>query len=466
MKNLTRRQTLAVDLLIAAGIATLLLFSVAFIWYRVFERRYANRIYPSVTMNGIAFGGATPHDVQRYWLSKNEPFQNAVFTFTFEEKQATISGIDLRVGYDATLSSTQAFAVGRSGNLWSDILIKFSLAPSHLSPYFRWDEEPLNILLTDLSSRIDIPVQDALFQFNGGKVTAFRPSHDGRRVNTDLAKKKFRDLLISIPDATGNQITIPLLVDVIKPFFTTESVNSFGIREQIGRGYSEFTGSIPGRIHNIRLAAAKLNGLLIKPGDTFSFNNAVGDISASTGFQPAYIIKDGKTVLGDGGGVCQVSSTLFRAALATGLPIVERRAHAYRVHYYEEAGFKPGLDATVFAPSVDLKFTNDTPGYILIQTTTDTNAMSLTIDFYGTGDGRKAEILNHLVWGVTPPPPDLYQDDPTIPAGVVKQVDFAAWGAKASFQYKVTRDGKTLQDTTFTSNFRPWQAVYLRGTVQ
>ncbi|MDO8451589.1 MAG: G5 domain-containing protein, partial [bacterium] len=93
----------------------------------------------------------------------------------------------------------------------------------------------------------------------------------------------------------------------------------------------------------------------------------------------------------------------------------------------------------------------------------DTKNLTLTFELYGTSDGRKAEILNHRVWGETPPPPPLYQDDPTLPPGTTKQVDFPAWGAKTSFRYLVTRNGETLEDTVFSSNFRPWQAVYLRG---
>ena len=151
-----------------------------------------------------------------------------------------------------------------------------------------------------------------------------------------------------------------------------------------------------------------------------------------------------------------MSTTLFRAALNAGLPIVERRAHAYRVHYYEEGGFKPGLDATIYSPSVDFKFTNNTAQSILIQTKIDIDNLNLTFMLYGTSDGRKAEILNHKVWGESSPPAPLYQDDPTLPKGVVRQVDFSAWGANASFQYKVTRRGEILEDTTFTSNFRPW----------
>lgn len=452
---------------ILSGIALLsvifffVLFSVGLFLY---DKHFQGRIYPKVTVGGVYFGGQTPEDVGRYWAAKNEPFLTKQFTFQFEGYIATVSAVDLDIGYDGALSGAQAYLIGRSGYFFSDLLKKFSQTPIELSPYFRWDGDTVAALLTSLSQQIDIPVQESLFQFSSGKVTAFAPSKDGRRLNTQETLRRFESSLSQIPTMTTNQVRIPVIVDTIKPTIATEHTNTFGIKERIGRGYSEFSHSIPGRIHNVILTASKINGILIKPGETFSFNGAVGDISAATGFAPAYIIKDGRTVLGDGGGVCQVSTTLFRAALDAGLPILERRAHAYRVQYYEQAGFKAGLDATVFAPSVDLKIKNDTPSYILIQTKPDKTNLTLAIEFYGTSDGRKSEILNHQVGGITPPPPDLYQDDPTLPPGAVKQVDFAAWGAKASFQYKVTRGGEVLQDTTFFSNFRPWQAVFLKGT--
>jgi len=203
---------------------------------------------------------------------------------------------------------------------------------------------------------------------------------------------------------------------------------------------------------------------LIAPAEVFSFNQALGEVSDKTGYKPAYVIKEKKTILDDGGGVCQVSTTLFRAALAAGLPIEERHAHAYRVSYYEQGGFGPGLDATVYAPKIDLKIKNDTPAYILIQTKVDTKNAILTFELYGTSDGRKAIVGKPRVWDQVPPPPDLYQDDPTLPKGEVKQVDFAAWGARTAFDWKVERNGETLQNRTFYANFQPWQAIYLRGT--
>lgn len=442
------------------GLAVLWSATIAF--YLLYELRYEGKIYPSVYIGDASFGGTTPDYVREYWTQRNEPFLTKRFELQFEGQTATLSATELDIGYDATLSARQAYLIGRSGNFASDTIAKLS-SRIDLNPYFRWNEKILDDALEFMAERIDIPVQEALFAFAGGKVTAFKPSREGRKLNSASTKANFSKLLASLPSSQEQILTLPLVVDPIKPAVQTQETNVLGIQELIGRGYSEFAHSIPSRIHNVALTASKINGILVKPGEIFSFNQAVGDISEATGFQPAYIIKDGRTVLGDGGGVCQVSTTLFRAALAAGLPIIKRQAHAYRVGYYEQAGYKAGIDATVFAPSVDFQFKNDTPGYILIQTTTNRRNLTLTIDLYGTNDGRKAEILNHVVGSITPPPPDLYQDDPTLPAGTVKQVDFAAWGAKTSFQYKVTRNGEILQDETFYSNFRPWQAVFLRG---
>jgi len=449
--------------LLGSAFAIALLLIVAGSAAGAYEARYRGLIYPNVSVGGVPFGGKTAKDVEEYWLSRNEPFETQSFELRFVDTIATISGDDLNLGYDATLSATQAYLIGRSPHIFSNMITKFLTKTVALNPYFRWNAQVVRDTIDMVSRDIEIPVEDALFRFDNGKVTEFRPSKVGRRVNVGETIRSFEHALSAPPHATESSVPVPLAVETINPEVTTGSVNNLGIRELIGRGYSEFTGSIAGRIHNIVLAASKLHGVLIPPGATFSFNDTVGDISAATGYQSAYIIKDGRTILGDGGGVCQVSTTLFRAALDAGLPIAERHAHSYRVHYYELAGYKPGLDATVFAPSVDLKLTNNTPGYILIQTKYDTAKKTLTFELYGTRDGRVAQISSHQVWGITPPPPPLYQDDPTLPQGTTKQVDFPAWGAKASFRYYVSRGGETLEDTTFYSNFRPWQAVYLRG---
>jgi len=331
------------------------------------------------------------------------------------------------------------------------------------SPNLFTDHDKLNSLAQTYAEKLDREPQNPTFVFEDGIVKEFAPSTNGVKVNiskltTDLANSI--SFLINTNETTA---TIQIPAEIIESDLTTQEVNNMGIRELIGVGTSKFRGSIPSRIYNINLAASRLNGQLIAPNETFSFNNALGDVSKFTGYKEAYVIKDGKTILGDGGGVCQVSTTIFRAALNAGLPIVERRSHSYRVGYYEQDS-GPGLDATVYAPTTDLKFKNDTPAHILIQAKADTKNLTLTFELYGTKDGRTSQITKPTVTSQTPPPEDLYIDDPTLPTGQVKQIEYKAWGAKTNFDYTVTRDGEIIYEKTFYSNYNPWGAVFLRGT--
>ena len=153
-------------------------------------------------------------------------------------------------------------------------------------------------------------------------------------------------------------------------------------------------------MQNIKAASAKFHGLLVAPGETFSMASAMGDVSLDNGYAEALIIIGGQTIKGVGGGVCQVSTTLFRTVFFAGFPIVERYAHAYRVGYYEQTAngrdnSLAGLDATVFVPMVDFKFVNDTPYWLLMETYV--NGYSLTWKFYSTSDGRTVD------WNTTGP---------------------------------------------------------------
>lgn len=321
------------------------------------------------------------------------------------------------------------------------------------------DPEKLAAYLQKLSAKVDQPVKEARFTFdaNSKRATEFQAAQEGRELDIDQTAQMLSQALSSTSQVTN--INLPVVV--VKPKVTNAEVNNFGINELLGKGISNFAGSIENRIYNVKLAASRINGVLVAPGDIFSFNNTVGDISAATGYKQAYVIKSGRTVLDDGGGVCQVSTTLFRAALNSGLPIVERTAHAYRVTYYEQ-GFPPGLDATVFYPSVDFKFKNDTSSYILIQSYS--YGTTLVFNIYGTVDGRVTALSKPVITSQTPPPPELRQDDPTLPKGTVKQVDWSAWGANVNFSRTVTRNGETLINESWKSFYKPWQAVYLVGT--
>ena len=317
-------------------------------------------------------------------------------------------------------------------------------------------EVELNSFISELASEIDRPARGGIFELENGRVISFALPHPGYKLDEAEAKKLVSEVLLGLEKS---QVKLPVAVE--NP--PEQKENEYGIKTLLGEGVSNFKGSIAGRVHNIDLATSRLDGVLIPPGETFSFNQSLGEVSSETGYKTSYVTKDGRPLLGIGGGVCQVSTTMFRAALYSGLPILERTAHAYRVHYYEH--FKgPGFDATVYEPSPDLKFKNDTPAYVLIKRYFDAPTNTVKFELYGTSDGRKTEVIGPIIHSQTAPPKPAYVPDPTLPKGVTKQVDWAAWGAKVTVKRKVTRGGEVLQDDAFFSNFQPWQAIYLVGT--
>jgi len=334
---------------------------------------------------------------------------------------------------------------------------------SFLSYKGTYDENQLNTFILKVAKEINSSAQNSIFIFEEGVVKEFVPSKDGVEVEEKLLKNLLLESLEKIEKKDEKEITITIPVIITEAKVKNEDVNSLGIKTLLGRGVSYFRGSISNRVYNINHASSKFKGTLVAPGETFSFNSILGDVSALTGYKSAYVIKDGKTVLGDGGGVCQVSTTLFRAVLLAGLPIVERRPHSYRVGYYEQ-GSPPGLDATVYYPTTDFKFLNNTPAHILIQPVIDITKSTLVFEIYGTDDGRIVTTSKPLISSQTPPPEDLYIDDPTIPTGQIKQIEYKSWGAKVSFNYLVKKGEEILTQKTFVSSYQPWQAVYLRGT--
>jgi vancomycin resistance protein YoaR len=446
---------------LGAFLGFFLFASFLYVYYR---ETHKNLVYTGVMVKGTHFGGKTQDEVRDYYVNKNAVIRQSKFILTARTTVATISAQQINLGYDEKLIANQTYNIGRSNNTLSDIRLmlqayfdKVDLPAAH-----HFDEQKLNALIVPLQKTLTVKPIDAVFNMEKGRVTEFKLSKDGQMLDTVQLKKALYEHMQTVSTALDPQtIQISVPIKIISPTIATDQ--NMGIVELVGRGTSSFGGSIANRAFNINLAASRIDGALIAPGETFSFNNTVGDISTVTGYKQAYVIQNGKTVQGDGGGVCQVSTTLFRAALNAGLPIIERNPHAYRVGYYEQDS-PPGIDAAIYTPTIDLKFKNDTGASILIQAYPDMVNYKLVFDLYGTKDGRYVTITKPVILKETPAPEPLYQDDPTLQKGQTKQVDFAAAGANVYFTRTVTKDGKTILNDKFVSNYRPWQAIYMRGT--
>lgn len=443
-----------------------LLLTIVGVYYVDKEKNVGDAIYPNVFIDGESVNHLSRQQIKAKYKPFNDKLNKSAITVIYQDNPiATFSAKQLNIRLNNDEIIDRAYLIGRSPHTASRFYQKVATLLNLQKYYFDtevlYDKGTLNEYNDSVIEKYNKPARNALFTFENGKVTTFREHENGLKVKTNelLAEidKNIKDLRQK-PEPRK----IVLHDEVVKPEISLSEANNFGIEELIGEGQSDYTHSIPERIHNLTLAASKFNGVIIPKDKVISFVDIVGDISANTGYKPAYVIQNGKTVLGDGGGVCQVSTTLFRAALRTGLPIVARTAHAYRVGYYENDS-KPGFDATIFSPSVDLKIKNDTGAAILIQTEIDEDNNLLTFKLYGKKDDRTVELSDATVYDVVGAPPPVYQDDPTLPKGVTKQVDFAAGGAKAKFTYKVHKGGKTVIDETYYSVYRPWAAVFLVG---
>lgn len=505
MQRSTHLIRLFLFFLLGAATTTLVLTSIA---YLVFSFYYKDRIYPGVKVEGIDLSNQTkPQALSTLSQINSQIPRNAEFlreahltsvnliNFVFSSPTATTSASssDLKLRLDTDLMVNRAYSIGRQTKnpYWNfqQIVVAWQKR-INLPLEVSLDESVLNQTLDKISLQIEIPAVNAVFKFDPaagpdrkGRVIAFSPSKDGLAIDRGKVKQqvvsqtKVRltqkeprseatspELLAQRTTEGTPTLTIPIYTKTLSPSVKSSTADDLGLKSLLGRGESYFYDSIPGRVYNIGLGTSKINGSLVAPGEIFSFDTAIGTVSAVFGFQKAYAIIKGKTVLDDGGGVCQVSTTLYRAVLNAGLPVLERTAHTYRVGFYEQGGFLPGLDATVYPPSPDLKFRNDTGSYLLIQATTDYNQAKLTFEIFGTDDGRKTTILGPYILSTSPPPDPIYEDDPTLPVGQQKQVDTAHPGAKVYFKRTVTRGQDTLINETVYSDFVPWPARFLKGT--
>jgi vancomycin resistance protein YoaR len=328
------------------------------------------------------------------------------------------------------------------------------------------NSEQLRPLLEQAAPRLAREQQNARFIFNEEfrQLEIIQNGVIGRSLDIDASIQTINQL------AAQGQHNIDLQIVYAHPQAgDSATAEELGITELVSSHTSHFYGSSAGRIQNIRIASARFHGVMVPPGATFSMVDVLGNISLDDGYTEALIIYGGRTIQGVGGGVCQVSTTLFRTAFFGGFPIVERHPHAYRVGYYEQTTGGvlntswAGLDATVYVPVVDFKFKNDSPHWLLMQTSVSSNPPSLTWKFYSTSDGRTVNWETTGLQNVVKAPPPLYEENTDFKQGEIKQVDWAADGASVTVTRTVTRGDEVIINDRVATNYRPWRAVYQYG---
>ena len=324
----------------------------------------------------------------------------------------------------------------------------------------RLSSQLLLSFLEGISPGLYVKPENARFMFNDDtrELELVQPSVTGQFLDIETSVHLIQERVLS-----GEHRVVLDLEYTIPEVTSDTTAADLGITELVSSHTSYFYGSSASRKQNIATAASRFYGVLVAPGEIFSMADVLGDVTLDAGYEEAWIIFGDRTIKGVGGGVCQVSTTLFRTAFLGGYPVVERHPHAYRVYYYEQTyggannSKWAGLDATVYVPMVDFKFKNDGENWLLMETYV--GDAYLTWKFYSSSDGRTVEWETTGLTNIQDPPDPLYQENNDLAKGEIDQVDWAVDGADVTITRYVFRDGEIIISDIFTTHYIPWRAV-------
>jgi vancomycin resistance protein YoaR len=316
-----------------------------------------------------------------------------------------------------------------------------------------------NELFQRIESTLTAEPRKNAFEFDtvNDRVTAFVPGNPGQLIDRAELERRINEVARGEED---RRLDVPLII--LNKEFDVAS-NPLGIKDLLSTGSSIYKGSPEYRDHNIAVGSAKLDGMILRPGETFSFNERIGKFLLGEGWVEGSVIVRDETEQGIGGGICQVSTTLFRAVLAAGLPIEERWPHLYRVRYYEMGSSPIGSDATIFSPGPDLKFSNDLDSPIMIRSRLDRRLATLDLEIWGASDGRLVTIGRSRLSNWKDPPEDQGIVDSEEDPDFEDQIEFAKRGVQAELKRIIEwPDGRT-KTSVFRSNYVAWPNRFVVG---
>lgn len=391
---------------------------------------FIDRIFPGVYVGTLYMGSLLPGEARRALTKLALEEAGRPIKLLWEDRILTTTPGALGLMIDIEDTLARAWAVGRTGPWWQRLRALWPGKRHEVDLAYKYHKDMAQACLEHLIGPLRVEPKDAHLEVDSRGQVRLVPAREGWAVAIEelwsaLEKLPSRDL--------EKPVKIP--VERLIPAVTTEEIARRGIIKAVSSYSTFFNPAEKNRLHNIRLAAQALDEKWLKPGEEISFNELVGPRTVERGYLEALVIESLEFIPGVGGGVCQVSTTLYNAALRAGFTIVERQPHALKVGYVP-----PGLDATVAYGLIDLRLRNDTPYWYWLKA--EVGQDSLTFTFYGPQEAPQVEVVSEIVEKV--PPPQEIKEDPTLPAGKTFIERQGQWG------YRV----KVKRRWTFGENFR------------
>lgn len=418
-----------------------------------FVAEWADRIYPGVSVMGIDLSGLTRAEALDVFADDVlEKVQENALTVMAKGQEFMLYYEDLELELDLLQLMNDAMAFGKDWTFEEKLeQIRNGERIQELSVDYRYGDEPVLAFVRSVADAVDVPARNASITRSGGtfNITAHT---NGQVVDQELLVAEMKAAL----DGKENK-TVEAQIVTSSPKITAESLSK--INGELASYSTSFAGSIPGRVNNIGVAARSISQTLLMPGEVFSYNDTLGPINIASGYQNAGIFLNGRLDEGIGGGICQVSSTLYQSVLHSGLEIVQRRNHSMKVSY-----LPAGLDAVVYGPYLDLKFRNSYPSPILV--TSHVSGSTLTVTVYGNKadmGGRSYRIFSEVNNVIEPE--EIIEKDPTMFVGQREVTQDPVTGYRSTTYKQTIQNGSVVKTEVISvDNYRKVDKIVREGT--
>lgn len=482
------------------------------ICYNIFYKKIFSNIY----ISGIDVSNLTKEEAINKLNSELENVLNQEIVIKYEDKESKIKPSDIGVVYNVEDVVEEAYRVGRIGNVFENNInmVKTFFTDTNLDLQYEYEEEKLDNFIAEINSQFtslvpssyeiledkviikkgtrgieikaDVLKESLLESINNrsfepiqvGVIVSEPAAIDIEKIHDEVYKAPVDayyttdpfeihesedglDFAISLDEAKAlletEQEQYEIKLKVLKPSVTTDQIGNEAFPDLLATCTTTYITSKVGRTTNLKLASSKINGYVLMPGETFSYNDVVGERTVEAGFQMAGVYSNGQEVEGLGGGICQISSTLYNIAVKSNLEIVERENHLFLTGY-----LPAGQDATVVYGSIDFKFKNTRNYPVKIVSTVDGGYV--TMKMYGLKEENEPTITFETVYHETLYPKTVYQDTTTLAPGQTRVQSSGRNGCKSTTYKVVKQNGVVVSRTELSSDtYRAMDKIVLRG---